>query len=354
MGPGGFCGFYGARVPLAAKSPSCPLTDPRQFGILQGGPWLPGSDAVLGRSRKGIHLFATRRLAAAALLPIAGAFFVLLFSATDSRAQNPSGNCEEGAAEITVLSAPMAPWKGAPLRVVFAAEKPLDGELSLIGPDGRVVAKSRDRQGGPPYFWFAEVASPAVGTWRAALAASGCGTITRDIAVRDAPAPPPAATPGAVWPVRASWNRATENLYSAWIQKLFDAPLDAEPSWPTLRDVLRDRSRNILFNYLGAGEDEVSAPISPDCADLVYFLRAYFAFKMGLPFGYSNCSRGGGGSAPKCYALADQSQSPRGGAAAGTGGAASAPICRSSPTPCSPAPCACWRPTTTPIFTPCR
>ncbi len=195
----------------------------------------------------------------------------------------------------------MAPWKGAPLRVVFAAEKPLDGELSLIAPDGRVVAKSRDRQGGPPYFWFAEVASPAVGTWRAALAAAGCGTITRDIAVRDAPAPPPGATAGAVWPVRASWNRATENLYSAWIQKLFDAPLDAEPSWPTLRAVLRDRSRNILFNYLGAGEDEVSAPISPDCADLVYFLRAYFAFKMGLPFGYSNCSRGGGGHAPKCY-----------------------------------------------------
>src|SRR5262249_10864906 len=32
------------------------------------------------------------------------------------------------------------------------------------------------------------------------------------------------------------------------------------------------------------------------------FLRAYFAFKMGLPFGYSKCSRGGGGHAPKCFA----------------------------------------------------
>jgi len=47
-------------------------------------------------------------------------------------------------------SAPMAPWKGMPLRVVFTAEKPLDGELSLIGPDGRVMAKSSGRQGGPP------------------------------------------------------------------------------------------------------------------------------------------------------------------------------------------------------------
>ncbi len=28
-----------------------------------------------------------------------------------------------------MLSSPIAPWKGAPLRVVFAAEKPLEGEL---------------------------------------------------------------------------------------------------------------------------------------------------------------------------------------------------------------------------------
>jgi hypothetical protein len=31
-----------------------------------------------------------------------------------------------------------------------------------------------------------------------------------------------------------------------------------------------------------------------------YFLRAYFAFKMGLPFGYSKCTRGDGGQPPKC------------------------------------------------------
>ena len=92
----------------------------------------------------------------------------------------------------------------------------------------------------------------------------------------------------------------TENLYSAWIEKLFDAPLDAAPSWPALHDVLRDQSRNFLFNHLGLREDEKGSIIRPDCADLPYFLRAYFAFKMGLPFGYSKCTRGGGGQAPKC------------------------------------------------------
>ncbi len=71
-------------------------------------------------------------------------------------------------------------------------------------------------------------------------------------------------------------------------------------SWPALHDVLRDKSRNILFNHLGLREDEKGLVIRPDCADLPYVLRAYFAFKMGLPYGYSKCTRGAGGKAPKC------------------------------------------------------
>ena len=250
-------------------------------------------------------MFLARQFAAAttARLLIAGAFFAFLFSAVDVRAQGSSALCED-AAELAVLPSPIAPWKGAPLRVVFAAEKPLEGELSLIAPDGSVAAKSRDRHGGPPYFWLIEVASPAAGTWRATLARdrapAECSTITREIIVRaDAP-PPPHAAPGSIWPLRNTWGRATENLYSAWIEKLFDAPLDAAPSWPALHEVLRDRSRNFLFNHLGLGEDSMGMILRPDCADLPYFLRAYFAFKMGLPFGYSKCSRGGGGEPPKC------------------------------------------------------
>jgi hypothetical protein len=215
------------------------------------------------------------------------------------------GTCED-AAELAVLPSPIAPWKGAPLRVIFAAEKPLEGELSLIAPNGSVAAKSRERHGGPPYFWFAEVASPAAGTWHAQLARdrapAECSTITRDIAVRGDEPPRPHATEGSLWPLRNTWNRATENLYSAWIEKLFDAPLDATLSWKALHEVLRDRSRNVLFNHLGLREDSMGLIIRPDCADLPFFLRAYFAFKMGLPFGYTKCSRGGGGEGPKCYA----------------------------------------------------
>ncbi len=221
-----------------------------------------------------------------------------------SPAQAESGSCAD-AAELSVLPSPFAPWKGAPLRVMVVTEKPLEGVLSLIAPDGRVAAKSPDRHGGAPYSWFAEVAEPAAGTWHATLAldraTAECSSITRDITV-SAGKPAPLPTPsGTFWQVRNTWNSTTETLFSAWIEKLFDAPPDQDLSWKAWHEVLRDRSRNFLFNYLGRGEDEAKTGLRPDCADFVYFLRAYFAYKMGLPFGYSNCSRGTGGKPPKCY-----------------------------------------------------
>ncbi len=243
-----------------------------------------------------------QRFAVTAPLLMAGAVFISLFSGVEARAQTASGACGD-AAGVAVLPSPVAPWKGAPLRVIFTAEKPLEGELSLIAPDGRVAARSSERHGGPPYFWFAEVAAPAAGAWHVTLSSTsaGCGAITRDIAVSDVQPPRPSAAPGSVWPLHNTWNRATENLFAAWIEKLFDAPLDATLSWKALHEVLRDQSRNALFNHLGLNEDQMGLVIRPDCADLPYFLRAYFAFKVGLPFGYAKCSRGGGGQPPKCF-----------------------------------------------------
>jgi hypothetical protein len=262
-------------------------------------------------------LLPARRFAAAAgaLSLIATAACVLLVPTKHAQAQGPAGACED-AADLAVLPSPVAPWKGAPLRVVFAVEKPFEGELSLIAPDGRVAASSRERFGGPPYFWFAEVAEPAAGKWHARLtrerASAACRAMTREIVVQDRQPPRPGATAGSVWPVRAAWDRVTENLYSAWIEKLFDAPLDAAPSWKALHEVLRDPSRNFLHNHLGLREDQIGLHIRPDCADLPYFLRAYFAFKIGLPFGYAKCTRGGGGAGPRCPAWWNiQNEEPR-------------------------------------------
>jgi hypothetical protein len=241
-------------------------------------------------------LLASRFAAAATVL--------FVFVTMESPAKAASDGCGDPA-ELSVLPSPVAPWKGAPLRVMVVTEKPLQGALSLIAPDGRIAAKSADRHGASPYSWFAEVAEPAAGTWHATLAldhaTAECSAITRDIIV-SAGKPAPLPTPsGAFWQVRSSWNSTTEALFSAWIEKLFDAPPDQDLSWKAWHEVLRDQSRNFLFNYLGRGEDNAKTGLRPDCADFVYFLRAYFAYKMGLPFGYSNCSRGIGGRPPKCY-----------------------------------------------------
>jgi hypothetical protein len=231
-------------------------------------------------------------------LSLTAAAFLCLAAAGEARAQGAAGACADTNA---ILPSPASPWRGAPLRVLFTTEKPLDGKFSLIAPDGRAAATSATRHGGPPYFWYAEVNAPAAGTWHATLTTAGCGTITRDIDVRADRPPAPGGTAGSVWPVRNTWTRATENLFSAWLEKLFDDPVDATPSWPALHEVLRDRSRNMLFDHLGLNEDEMKMVLRPDCADLPYFLRAYFAFKMGLPFGFSKCSRGEGGKPPQCF-----------------------------------------------------
>jgi hypothetical protein len=239
-----------------------------------------------------------------ASLLIAGGFFVLLFSMAEPPAAAASDSCASPA-EITVLPSPLAPWTGAPLRVMVVAEKPVEGVLSLIAPDGKVAAKSSDRHDGPPYSWFLEVAAPAAGTWHTKLerepASADCSPITRDIAVSARKPEPFRIPPGTIWQVRNSWNSTNETLFSAWIAKLFDAPPDQNLDWKVWYEVLRDQSRNFLYNYLGRNEDNTQTGSRPDCADFVYFLRAYFAFKIGLPFGYSNCSRGFGGKPPKCY-----------------------------------------------------
>ena len=262
------------------------------------------ADGVPGHDMgKGLPVLSARQLfgaATTALSLIAGAFLLAL-AAENARAQGSASECD-AAGEIALLPSPWAPWKGAPLRVMLVTEKPLQGELSLTGPDGSVAATSRERHGGPPYFWFTEVKAPAAGSWHATLTpqqGAGCGPIKREIKVRPDKPGGPGSAAGSTWPLRNTWNRASENLFSAWIEKLFDDPLDAEPSWPALHEVVRDPSRNFLFNHLGLNED-AKIYLRPDCADLPYTLRAYFAYKMGLPYGFSKCSRGGGGRAPTC------------------------------------------------------
>ena len=218
--------------------------------------------------------------------------------------------CDPG--NVLLFTSPRSPVRGTPMRVVAVFDHPIVAELSVASkPDAKnkgagaagPSVSSHDVQGGPPYFLVAQVDAPAAGAYSATLTGEprcNAAAVRKDIRVVTWAAAPPAVAKEGLWRTRASWTPSMENLYSAWIEHLFDAPLDTQPSWPALHEVLRDPARNLLFDHLGAHEDEQGVTVRPDCADLPYFLRAYFAFKLGLPFGWSTCSRGDKGSPPTC------------------------------------------------------
>jgi hypothetical protein len=205
--------------------------------------------------------------------------------------------------------------KGRPLWVVALSDRLVDAQLAVepahapSAAAASLPAPTAERHGGPPYFWVQRVDAAAAGKWNATLARSqecgGAVLATKVINVRDRPATPvPESPAAALWPIRAAWSPSLENVYSAWIETMFEAPLDQQVSYSALHDVLRDPARNLLFDYAGRGEDEEGIVVRPDCADLPYFLRAYFAFKLGLPFGWSRCTRGENGAAPTCAEFA--------------------------------------------------
>src|SRR5581483_11178628 len=132
------------------------MTRPFELGILLNR--VPGTLARFFSEM----LPSWRRFAAAATA------FSLIVGLQLSSAEAASDACATQA-DVTVLPSPISPWTGAPLRVMVITERPVAGTLSLVAPDGSVAVKSSDRHEGPPFSWFAEVATPAAGTWRAVL-----------------------------------------------------------------------------------------------------------------------------------------------------------------------------------------
>ena len=146
--------------------------------------------------------------------------------------------------------------------------------VSLRGPSGETKAAAMKRGGGPPYWIAAEFGGTPSGSYVVVL---GEGRDEVEIGR------------SGFLDVGKGWSWAAESLYSAWIEALF-ADADERSSWKALYEVTRDRNRNFLHDHLGLGEDDASGPnalvMTPDCADNPFFLRAYFSWKLGLPFGF--------------------------------------------------------------------
>ncbi len=244
------------------------------------------------------------------------ASFSLLLASSPAHARagasaaDGGGKCAAGDGAVIWWS-PKEPQPGSALRILAVSESARDAELKIAGPGG-VAAPAVIRRGGPPFSLEGDVEKAAAGNYRVEIVQAGKVVGCRNIHVASghgAKASAPVKTDSkAVWTAHLAWDRSTENLYSAFVERLFDAPPDKSVDFRPLHQALRDPGRNFLYNHLGLREDDPTnksaIPATPDCADLPYFLRAYFAWKIGLPFGFRDCDRGTDARPPRCGDMA--------------------------------------------------
>ena len=206
---------------------------------------------------------------------------------------------EEANPSHAILISPESPMPGQSVRILLTGGKDIvKAKIEINGPSSGQVKKIREGQGLP--FWRIDEFSPsASGLYRISILLKGQTVATTELSVFDKPVPMKSS--GSIWKTERGWDSKDEALYSAWINALFSDAREGD-SWPALHEVTGDPSMNFLYNHLGIGEDDPKEKIrvimEPDCADNPFYFRAYFAWKMGLPFGYHEADRGWMGKAP--------------------------------------------------------
>jgi hypothetical protein len=198
--------------------------------------------------------------------------------------------CRQGDA-VRIWTAPLVARPGEKLEILAVATDGDLTELLVTDPAGRRTELSAVKGGGPPWSLRGALPGPVRGSYRIEAKRAGRVAACAEVQVGG----------GAAERGSGEWDLATQALFAAWIEHLFDAPLEQNVSFPSLEPVLRDPSRNFLYDFLGKGEDQ-QVPAEPDCADLSFFLRGYFAWKLGLPVSYRACGRGSATSPPSCDA----------------------------------------------------
>jgi hypothetical protein len=193
-----------------------------------------------------------------------------------------------------IWTSPAEPRPGEPLGILAVLTDGPADSLTAFSPDGQPANLRTIPRGGPPWSLEGRLDPRQAGGYRIEVRRGGQTVACRVV--------PVGRTGESVNEPRPShWNTAAEAFYSAWIERLFDGSVQENLSWPSLEPVLRDPARNFLRDHLARGED-AKLPATPDCADLPYFLRAYFAWKIGLPVSFRACDRGTAARPPSCGA----------------------------------------------------
>ena len=202
-------------------------------------------------------------------------------------------NTDDSPSLTSLLVLPKNPTPGKPFRILATGgKKILKSKIIVTGPSG-IVESTKSKTGQEsPYWRIDDFTGNSAGKYKVALLEDKKEISNLDFTITTTEEP---ILKDMVWKSLRGWDSKIEEVYSAWINALFNG-CNEQASWPALHEVTRNKDQNFLYDYLSLGEDDPgvknSLVMQPDCADNPFFLRAYFAWKLGLPFGYHICDRG--------------------------------------------------------------
>lgn len=195
---------------------------------------------------------------------------------------------------------PKAPKPGEPFRLLAIGGQEIKKAVIRVTYNGTELPSQHSRLGnGLPFWRIDEYPGSSAGNYQAELVIKNntLKKITFVIAQKNN-----IPNSKSIWDSTRSWTNEMEGLYSAWVNALFFDATEST-SWAALHEVTQNKDQNFLHNYLSLNEDNATEKnkviMQPDCADNPFFLRAYFAWKLGLPFGYHETDRGYLGRAPQ-------------------------------------------------------
>jgi hypothetical protein len=209
--------------------------------------------------------------------------------------ESPEMNARE---VVAMMVSPETPSPGQVFRVMLTGGKSTrKANLKITGPSGELAELGTKSGDGLPFWRIDTFKAGGEGKYHASATIDG-ESVSFDFSVSEKPVQ---HVSNSVWNTKNGWDSKAEALYSAWINALFQDSNESA-SWKALNEATENKENNFLYNHFSLGEDDASGKnkvlMEPDCADNPFYLRAYFSWKMGLPFGYHECDRGYLGKAP--------------------------------------------------------
>jgi hypothetical protein len=203
------------------------------------------------------------------------------------------GTPDENQLVYSLMVLPKNPCPGEAFRILaIGGEDIVKGQVVVSGPMGGLKSLNSKIGEELPFWRIDDFTGSPAGKYKVTLISDKKVVCNLEFIISSRGTP---SASGVVWKTIRGWDSGTEAIYSAWINALFHG-CDENTTWSALNEVTQNPNQNFLHNYLSLGEDDPKGKnkviMQPDCADNPFCLRVYFAWKLGLPFGFHICDRG--------------------------------------------------------------